>query len=89
MQLMKVRANYHFHPTFTLFVREALQKVTQYEAGYNASSPLVVAFWEVVHEDLDLDQKKHLLAFTTGSSRVPIKVPLSPPILLGVYLAVE
>jgi hypothetical protein len=30
------------------------------------------AFWEVVHE-LSVEQKKYLLAFVTGSDRVPIK----------------
>ena len=29
-------------------------------------------FWEIVHEDFDDEYRKKLLAFTTGSARVPI-----------------
>jgi ubiquitin-protein ligase E3 A len=50
----------------------ALQAVTQYEGGFTATSPCVVAFWEVVH-DLPVEKKRKLLSFVSGSSRVPIK----------------
>ncbi|KNC49620.1 E3 ubiquitin-protein ligase [Thecamonas trahens ATCC 50062] len=49
----------------------ALEEVTRYE-GFDDNDPTVRAFWEVVHE-FDVEMKKKLLFFTTGSDRVPIK----------------
>ena len=48
-----------------------LEEVTQYE-GFTEESTTIQHFWEIVH-GLDLDMKKKLLFFTTGSDRVPIK----------------
>ena len=48
-----------------------LEKVTQYDGGYTKDSPTVVNFWSVLHE-LDLEQKKRFLFFTTGSDRAPV-----------------
>lgn len=50
----------------------ALEAVTEYESGFTASSPTVRHFWEIVHE-LPMELKRKLLAFSTGSDRVPIK----------------
>ena len=45
--------------------------MTQYDGGYTKDSPTVVNFWSVLHE-LDLEQKKRFLFFTTGSDRAPV-----------------
>ncbi|KAL1919135.1 uncharacterized protein VTP21DRAFT_2517 [Calcarisporiella thermophila] len=50
---------------------EALEKVTRYDGGWRQDSPVIRNFWEIVHSFSD-EQKKRLLAFTTGSDRVPI-----------------
>ncbi|KAJ3197405.1 Ubiquitin-protein ligase E3A [Irineochytrium annulatum] len=47
-----------------------LEKVTQYDGGFEATSSSIVHFWEIVHR-LSNDDKKKLLFFTTGSDRVP------------------
>lgn len=49
-----------------------LEKIAVYLDGYHPQHPTIRAFWEVVHE-LSVEQKKYLLAFVTGSDRVPIK----------------
>lgn len=49
-----------------------LEDVTRYEDGFTAQSPVIVNFWEIVHE-MTLEDKKKLLFFCTGSDRVPIK----------------
>jgi len=48
-----------------------LEKVTKYDGGYKKNSPTVINFWSVVHE-LDIEQKKRLLFFATGSDRAPV-----------------
>ncbi|KAH6569688.1 hypothetical protein BASA50_002730 [Batrachochytrium salamandrivorans] len=48
----------------------ALEKVTQYD-GYDKDTPVIRAFWHVVHEFTE-EQKKLLLFFATGSDRVPV-----------------
>ena len=50
---------------------EALEKNTKYD-GFTAESQIIRDFWEVVHA-YSAEEKKKLLAFTTGSDRVPIK----------------
>ena len=47
-------------------------------------SQVVCWFWEVVHS-LDEGRKKRLLAFVTGSDRVPIKglAHLNPPFVIS------
>ncbi|KAJ9077981.1 hypothetical protein DSO57_1011273 [Entomophthora muscae] len=50
---------------------EALEKVTQYDGGFTAATPVIMFFWEVVHSFTEA-QKKMLLFFATGSDRVPI-----------------
>lgn len=52
---------------------QALEKVCKYENGYSSSHKVVKWFWEIVHDDLSLAEKKKLLFFVTGSDRVPIK----------------
>eukprot|EP00826_Nyctotherus_ovalis_P054655 TRINITY_DN7175_c0_g1_i4.p1 TRINITY_DN7175_c0_g1~~TRINITY_DN7175_c0_g1_i4.p1 ORF type:complete len:394 (+),score=124.32 TRINITY_DN7175_c0_g1_i4:1343-2524(+) len=49
----------------------ALEKVTEYDGGYDENSAAVRNFWEVLHE-LDLEHKKRFLFFATGSDRAPI-----------------
>ncbi|KAI3636957.1 hypothetical protein MIR68_005224 [Amoeboaphelidium protococcarum] len=48
-----------------------LRKHTQYDGGYAADSPVVSLFWDVA-VNLDTEQKKRLLFFTTGTDRVPV-----------------
>jgi hypothetical protein len=50
---------------------EALQEVTAYDGGFSVDTPVIKAFWEIVHTWSD-EQKKKLLFFTTGTDRVPI-----------------
>lgn len=50
----------------------ALEKSTAYDAGFTAESPVIVWFWEIVH-GWDDAKKKKMLAFATGSDRVPIR----------------
>jgi hypothetical protein len=42
-------------------------------------------FWDVVHHHLQRDQQQQLLAFVTGSDRVPIKglAALNPPLVIS------
>jgi ubiquitin-protein ligase E3 A len=49
-----------------------LEEVTRYDDGFTAESPVIVHFWQIVH-DMSLEDKKKLLSFCTGSDRVPIK----------------
>jgi len=49
----------------------ALEEATDYDGGFSVDSPTIRHFWELVHEFTD-DQKRQLLAFTTGSDRVPV-----------------
>ncbi|KAI1317677.1 hypothetical protein EDD11_007983 [Mortierella claussenii] len=44
-----------------------------YDDGYSPNHMLMQEFWEIVHEDLSVDQHKQLLVFVTGSDRVPIR----------------
>ncbi|KAG0727025.1 Ubiquitin-protein ligase E3A [Chionoecetes opilio] len=48
-----------------------LMKSTEYDGGYTSETPVVKAFWELVHE-MTTEDKKRLLQFTTGSARVPV-----------------
>ena len=50
---------------------EALKGHTKYEGGYSESSLQIQWFWEVVG-DFDMDQKRRLLLFFSGSDRSPI-----------------
>ncbi|KAG2181863.1 hypothetical protein INT44_008679 [Umbelopsis vinacea] len=50
---------------------DALEKATLYDGGWNKDTPIIRAFWEIVHEFTD-EEKKKLLFFATGSDRVPI-----------------
>lgn len=49
----------------------ALEQTTEYDGGFETTSPTIRNFWEVVH-DMSDDNKKRLLQFTTGSDRVPV-----------------
>eukprot|EP01118_Nematostelium_gracile_P014044 TRINITY_DN5399_c0_g1_i1.p1 TRINITY_DN5399_c0_g1~~TRINITY_DN5399_c0_g1_i1.p1 ORF type:complete len:469 (+),score=99.25 TRINITY_DN5399_c0_g1_i1:722-2128(+) len=50
---------------------DALEKSTIYDSGYTPDHPTIRQFWEVVHS-LNLEQKKKLLFFATGSDRSPV-----------------
>ncbi|XP_072040522.1 ubiquitin-protein ligase E3A-like [Amphiura filiformis] len=50
---------------------EALEDAAEYDGGYTRHCDIIRFFWEIVH-DMDEDQKKKLLMFTTGSDRVPV-----------------
>jgi len=41
-------------------------------------------FWEIVHEEFSDEQRKQLLAFTTGSDRVPITGLEDVEFILGI-----
>ncbi|GFR22660.1 ubiquitin-protein ligase E3A [Trichonephila clavata] len=49
----------------------ALEEATEYDGGYQSDTPIIKWFWQLVH-DFNLDQKRKLLQFTTGSDRVPV-----------------
>jgi ubiquitin-protein ligase E3 A len=51
---------------------EELERITLYLDGYSPRHPLIRHFWEIVH-GFTQQQKRNLLAFVTGSDRVPIK----------------
>jgi ubiquitin-protein ligase E3 A len=49
-----------------------LQKVTKYIRPLNPDHEIAKWFWDIVFNEFDDDQRKRLLAFTTGSDRAPI-----------------
>ena len=49
-----------------------LQRVTKYIQPLHPDHEFVKWFWDIVHDDFDDEYRKKLLAFTTGSARVPI-----------------
>ncbi|GFH29830.1 ubiquitin-protein ligase E3 A, partial [Haematococcus lacustris] len=51
---------------------EALQRNAKYEAGYTATTPVIVWLWEMVQHELPLDEQKRFLKFFTGTDRSPI-----------------
>jgi hypothetical protein len=59
-----------------------LEMVTTYE-GYEANSPAVRTFWNIVHTRLSEDEKRRLLYFTTSCPRVPINGLKSVPFKIG------
>ena len=63
---------------------EALEAATLYDDGLGATSEEARWFWEVCHS-LDEAKRKRLLAFVTGSDRVPIKGlgHLNPPFVIS------
>lgn len=44
-----------------------------YDDGYSSNHTLMKEFWDLVHNELTPEQHKKLLAFVTGSDRVPIR----------------
>ncbi|EDO40462.1 predicted protein [Nematostella vectensis] len=50
---------------------DALEKATEYDGGLTKDSALIRWFWEIVHS-FDMEQKRQLLMFTTGSDRIPV-----------------
>ncbi|KAL7607375.1 hypothetical protein Lser_V15G18124 [Lactuca serriola] len=51
-------------------------KVNAEYTGYRVGSSVVVWFWEVV-KALNKEDRARLLQFVTGTSKVPLEVPLS------------
>ena len=51
---------------------KALENVCEYKDGFTKTHPLMLEFWEIVHE-FTFKQKQALLMFVTGSFRVPLK----------------
>ena len=51
---------------------KALKRVTRYMKPLKPTDEIIVWFWEIVLEDFSDEQRKALLAFTTGSDRAPI-----------------
>lgn len=49
----------------------ALRRAARYEGGFDAASPYIVAFWDIVM-GLTLEQRRHFLTFVTGSDRAPM-----------------
>ncbi|KND03875.1 uncharacterized protein SPPG_01327 [Spizellomyces punctatus DAOM BR117] len=50
-----------------------LEQGAQYDDGYGPDHEVIQWFWEIVHSDMELEQKKKLLNFVTASDRVPLK----------------
>jgi ubiquitin-protein ligase E3 A len=50
----------------------ALKSSTKYE-DYTETSDTIIHFWQIVQEDLDIEQKKAFLKFLTGSEKAPIE----------------
>jgi len=48
-----------------------LESSTEYDGGFSRQTPCVGWFWEAVHS-MDLEDKRKLLQFTTGSDRIPV-----------------
>jgi len=48
-----------------------LENSTEYDGGFSSTSEAVRWFWAAVHE-MDLEDKRKLLRFTTGSDRIPV-----------------
>lgn len=61
---------------------DALEASTRYEDGYQASTPVVRWFWEIV-KTFPLTVKRKLLFFATGSDRVPIRGLSATPFIIS------
>ena len=61
-----------------------LQKVTKYIKPLHPDHQIVQWFWEIVYEEFDELHKRKLLAFTTGSDRVPITGLEDVEFILGI-----
>jgi len=48
-----------------------LESSTEYDGGFSRETNCVRWFWEVVHS-MDIEDKRKLLQFTTGSDRIPV-----------------
>eukprot|EP00092_Neocalanus_flemingeri_P033596 GFUD01036523.1.p1 GENE.GFUD01036523.1~~GFUD01036523.1.p1 ORF type:complete len:884 (-),score=250.21 GFUD01036523.1:199-2850(-) len=48
-----------------------LENSTEYDGGFSKETNCVRWFWEAVHS-MDLEDKRKLLQFTTGSDRIPV-----------------
>lgn len=48
-----------------------LRQITIYE-GYIEKDDVIQWFWDIIKNEFDVNQKKRLLLFTTGSDRIPL-----------------
>ncbi len=48
-----------------------MRQIAIYE-GYSERDELIQWFWDIMKNEFDINQKKRLLLFTTGSDRIPI-----------------
>lgn len=51
---------------------EDLKRSMQYSAGYHVDQPIIQWFWEIVENDLTVEQQHQLLRFMTSCSRQPL-----------------
>ena len=54
------------------FVWKELRLTARYEGGYSASTPVVQWLWQLIEQDLSVDERMRFLVFLTGSSRAPL-----------------
>jgi ubiquitin-protein ligase E3 A len=55
----------------TLYVVQALERVTSYQNGFTKDSQVIRWFWELVRA-MNTEERKQLLFFTTGNDRAPV-----------------
>lgn len=48
-----------------------MELATQYDGGYTNETTIIKDFWSIVHL-LEIEDKRKLLQFATGSDRVPL-----------------
>lgn len=71
---------YRFHPQeierlicgSTDYDFVALERATAYDGGFSRESEVIRWFWELVHEEMSVEQRRRLLRFVTGSDRAPV-----------------
>ncbi|KAJ3123937.1 hypothetical protein HK098_001526 [Nowakowskiella sp. JEL0407] len=50
-----------------------LQNGATYDDGYGPNHPTIIAFWDIVNNEFNIEQKRKLLSFVTASDRVPLR----------------
>lgn len=50
-----------------------LKKAAYYRNGFHEMMPVVQWFWDIILNEYNDDQRRKLLAFSTGSDRAPVK----------------
>ena len=49
-----------------------LERAARYVDGYTKESEIASWLWDVIHDDMDNEQKKKFLQFVSGSDRAPV-----------------